>query len=137
MLSMLVENRVKEIFTVINNDLIPHLFRLNGWDENKTPKLKYGKLREIPFSEFAKAMQQTKATKLIPVTPKNINYIGEELGLPERLSEDMSQDDLDKILGVEQKDDSRSGEGMSKGSDNGTSDNPSEVDNSANNLYNS
>ncbi|MGD4642045.1 hypothetical protein QT746_22440, partial [Xanthomonas citri pv. citri] len=80
MLSMLVENRVKEIFTVINNDLIPHLFRLNGWDETKTPKLKYGKLREIPFSEFAKAMQQTKATKLIPVTPKNINYIGEELG---------------------------------------------------------
>ena len=110
---------------------------MNGWDETKTPKLKYGKLREIPFSEFAKAMQQTKATKLIPVTPKNINFIGEELGLPERLSEDMSQDELDKILGVEQKDDSRSGEGMSKGSDNGTSDNPSEVDNSANNLYNS
>lgn len=82
-------------------------------------------------------MQQTKATKLIPVTPKNINYIGEELGLPERLSEDMSQDDLDKILGVEQKDDSRASDGMSKGSDNGTSDNPSEVDNSANNLYNS
>ena len=136
MLSMLVENRVKEIFTVINNDLIPHLFRLNGWDENKTPKLKYGKLREIPFSEFAKAMQQTKATNLIPKTPININFISEELGLPDRVNENMSIDELDKILGTSDSMQSRSGDGMSKGSDNGTSDNPSEVDNSANNLSN-
>lgn len=37
---MLVESRVKEVFTVLNNDLIPHLFKLNGWDDTKTPKIK-------------------------------------------------------------------------------------------------
>ena len=42
MLNILVENRVKEIFTVLNKDLIPHLFRLNGWDDTKTPSIRYG-----------------------------------------------------------------------------------------------
>jgi len=137
MLSMLVENRVKEIFTVINNDLIPHLFRLNGWDETKTPKLKYGKLREIPFSEFAKAMQQTKATNLIPKTPKNVNFISEELRLPDRVDENMSIDELDKILGTSDSMQSRSGDGAKSPSGVGTSQTTPQKDPSADNLYNS
>ena len=137
MLNMLVESRVKEIFTVLNDDLIPHLFRLNGWDDTKTPKIKYGKLREIPFSEFAKAMQQTKATNLIAKTTKNINYIAEELGLPERLPEDMSMEDLDAVLGINDSMQSRSSDGYAKGTGNGTSDKVSTLDNSANNLSNS
>ena len=136
MLNMLVESRVKEVFTVLNNDLIPHLFKLNGWDDTKTPKIKYGKLREIPFSEFAKAMQQTKATNLIPKTPKNINYISEELGLPDRLSEDIPMDELDIILGTNDSMQSRSGDGLAAGQNNGTSTKPSTIDNSANNLSN-
>ncbi len=138
MLSMLVENRVKEIFTVINNDLIPHLFRLNGWDENKTPKLKYGKLREIPFSEFAKAMQQLKATNLIAKTPRNINFISEQVGLPDSLDETMSMDELNAILGTDDSTQSRSGDGYGSntGGLNGTGDSASSLDNSANNLSN-
>ena len=136
MLNMLVENRIKEIFTILNNDLIPHLFRLNGWDDTKTPQIKYGKLREIPFESFAKAMQQTKATKLIPVTPKNINYISEELGLPDRLSDTMTSEELDKILGVEGKDESRSGDGLAAGGLVGTAEEVPEKDKSADNLAN-
>jgi len=136
MLSMLVENRIKEIFTVLNNDLIPHLFRLNGWDDTKCPKVKYGKLREIPFSEFAKAMQQTKATKLIPVTAKNINYISEELGLPDRIPEDIDRDELNEILGVENTDDSRSGDIFETETGVGTAKEVPEQDTSASNLYN-
>ena len=136
MLNILVENRVKEIFTVLNKDLIPHLFRLNGWDDTKTPSIRYGKLREIPFAEFAKAMQQTKATNLIPKTPKNINFISEELGLPDRLSEDMDIKELDTILGTNDSMQSRSGDGLAAGQNNGTSTKPSAIDNSANNLSN-
>lgn len=135
-LTMLVENRIKEIFTVINNDLIPDLFKRNGWDATKTPKLKYKTLKEVDLATFAKAMQQLKATKLIAVTPENINYIAEQAGLPTRLDSEMTQEEIDKILGVEEKDDSRSGDGLEKGSGNGTSDNVSEDDNSANNLNN-
>jgi phage gp29-like protein len=135
---MLVENRVKEIFTVINNDLIPHLFRLNGWDENKTPKLKYGKLREIPFAEFAKAMQQLKATNLIAKTPRNINFISEQVCLPDRLDETMSMNELNAILGTDDSMQSRASDGYSSntGGLNGTGDNASTLDNTANNLSN-
>ena len=136
MMNMLVENRIKEIFTVLNNDLIPHLFRLNGWDDTKTPRIKYGKLREIPFEVFAKGMQQTKATKLIPVTAENINYISEELGLPYRVDSDISREDLSEILGEETEDDSGAGKGYETGSGNGTAKEPSATDNSANNLAN-
>lgn len=87
----------------------------------KLLRLSDGKLREIPFSEFAKAMQQTKATNLIPKTPKNINYISEELGLPDRLSEDMPMDELDVILGTNDSMQSRSGDGLAAGQNNGTS----------------
>lgn len=137
MLNMLVENRIKEIFTVINNDLIPQLFRLNGWDDTKTPRLRYGKLREIPFESFAKAMQQTKATKLIPVTAKNINYIAEELGLPDRVDANISREDLNEILGVMEEDDSRAGDGLAAGGLFGTAKEVPEEDRSASNLYNS
>ncbi len=135
MLNMLVENRIKEVFTVLNNDLIPHLFKLNGWDETKTPQIKYGKLREIPFEAFAKAMQQTKATKLIPVTAKNINYISEELGLPDRVDKDISKEDLDEILGVEQEDESGAGAGYATAGE-GTGKGFSDEDKSASNLEN-
>ena len=138
MLNMLVENRIKEIFTVLNNDLIPHLFRLNGWDETKTPRIRYGKLREIPFEAFAKAIQQTRATNSFPITPKNINYISEELGLPDRVSEDIEPDELKKLLGVEDDIQSKSGSGYSSktGGLNGEGDSVSDKDNSAENLSN-
>ena len=136
MLSMLVENRIKEIFTVLNNDLIPDLFRLNGWDETQVPRIRYGKLREIPFESFAKGIQQTKAVKAIPVTAKNINYISEQLGLPDRVDETISVEDLDKILGVDDELPTGASEGYETGSGNGTAKDPSEVDNSANNLAN-
>ena len=134
MLNMLVENRIKEIFTVINNDLIPDLFRRNGWDITKTPRLRYGTLKEVTMEVFAKAIQQLKATKTIAVTPKNINYIAEQMGLPERVSEDLSKEELSEILGVNDEDESRAGDGLAKGSGNGTSDKVASDDRNAANL---
>ena len=114
------------------------MFRLNGWDETKTPRICYGKLREIPFESFAKAMQQTKATKLIPVTAKNVNYISEELGLPDRVDANISREDLDDLLGVEKEDESKSGAGFSSdtGGLDGTGNSAPEKDKSADNVSN-
>ena len=136
MLNMLVENRIKGIFTVLNNDLIPHLYRHNAWDATKTARVKYGKLREIPFESFAKAMQQTKAVKLVPMTAKNVNYISEQLGLPDRLSSTITREDLDDVLGVEKEDDSKSGAGFSSPTGVGTSKKQPEEDPSASNRAN-
>ena len=136
LLNMLVESCVKDIFEVINRDLIPELWEMNGWDITKTPKLKYGSLNEVNMADFAKAIQQLSATKNIAKTPDNLNTIAEIMGLPYRFADDATPDEIDKILRVEEKDDSRSGDGLAKGSGNGTSDKVSEKDNSANNLSN-
>lgn len=136
MLLMLVEARLKEVVEVINRDLIPELFRLNGWDETKTPKLVFETLNQPDPTELAKALQQMKAVKLIAPTAKNINHIAKLFGLPDRVDENLPQEDVDKLMGVEQQDDSRSGDGLAKGSGNGTSDKVSEDDNSASNLDN-
>lgn len=137
MLNMLVEARLNEICDQINNDLIPDLFRKNGWDDTKCPKIKIGKVADIDMEVYAKAMQQLKATKLVAITPENLNFIAEVFQLPYRFPLDATQQEIDDILGVEQEDDSRSGDGLAKGSGNGTSDNVSEEDNSASNLGNS
>ena len=136
LLNMLVESCIKDIFEVINRDLIPELWEMNGWDITKTPKLKYGSLKEVNMADFAKAIQQLSATKNIAKTPDNLNVIAEIMGLPYRFAHDATVEEIDEILRVEQDDESRSGDGYEKGSGNGTSDKVSEKDNSANNLSN-
>lgn len=137
LLNILVEARLDEVCDQINNDLIPDLFRRNGWDETKTPKIKIGKLADIDMSVYAKAMQQLKATNLVPITPDNLNFISSVFNLPFRFDADATEDEIKKILQVEDEMQSRSGDGYSKGSGNGTSDTVSVDDNSASNLENS
>lgn len=137
MLNMLVESRLNEVCEQINEDLIPDLFRRNGWDDSKTPKVSIGKLSDIDMSVYAKALQQLKATNLVPVTPENLNFITSVFDLPFRFDVDATDAEIDEILRVESDVQSRSGDGYSKGSGNGTSDTVSVDDNSASNLGNS
>lgn len=138
LLNMLVEIRIKEILRVLNVDLIPELFRRNGWDDSKLPTIRYGELEEVDMAVFAKAMQQLKATKLIPVTPSVINRVLEVMGFTYRVDENMSKDELDKILGTDDEMQSRSGDSLNtpSGGQNGTGKSVSEDDRSANNLDN-
>ena len=136
MLSMVVESLLDSIFAQVNKDLIPDLFRRNGWDDTKTPKLKRGDIFNMDFAAFAKAMQQLKATKLIAVTPDNINYIAEVMSLPYRVPHDATKEELDEILGTMDSDESRSGDGAASPSGQGTANTVSEDDKSASNLEN-
>lgn len=137
MLNMMVEARLIEICDQINNDLIPDLFRRNGWDDSKTPKILFGEIADIDMEIYGKAMQQLKATKLIPITPENINFISEVFKLPFRVPKDATKAEIDELLGTHDEDQSRSGDGLSTGTGNGTAKTVSQTDNSANNLSNS
>lgn len=136
MLVMLVESLLQSIFDQINSDLIPDLFRRNGWDATKTPKLKYGKLANLDFADYAKAIQQLKATKMIAVTPDNLNFIAEVMQLPYRFDKNATKEEIDEILGVQDEDDSRSGDGAASPVGQGTAKTLSEEDKSASNLEN-
>lgn len=135
LLNTVVEIRIKDILSVLNTDLLPELFRRNGWDDTNLPLIKYGEIEDVDVAEFAKAMQQLRATRLIPITPSIINRILEVMGFQDRLPTDMTQQELDKVLGVEDKVQSKSGSGLDTEGE-GTSKSPSEDDKSASNLGN-
>lgn len=132
-LAMAIEARMKEIRDVLNYELIPFLFRLNGWREEQYPTFEFGDLEDADLEAFSKAIQRIKAVGLIAPTAGNVNHIAEVLKLPDRVEEDMDQDELNELLG---KPTSRSGDGMEKGSGNGTSDEVADNDNSSTNVEN-
>lgn len=133
MLAMAIEYRLSEITDVLNSDLIKQIYALNGWEDERLPKFVHEDLDEADLDEFSKAIQRIKAVGLISPTAGNVNTIAEKLGLPDRVEEDMDQDELNILLG---KPTSRSGDGMEKGAGNGTSDTVSADDNSSSNLEN-
>lgn len=57
-LAMAIEHRLQEIKTVLDGDLIPQLFALNGWDDVRLPKMQYDDLDEADLDEFSKAVQR-------------------------------------------------------------------------------
>lgn len=136
LLELAVEARLKEFCEVINRNLIPELWELNGWDKTKTPKLMFGELSRPDLEVWAKAYQQLSATNNVAKTVENINYVASMLGLPSRLKADATQAEINEYIGADQKMQSRSGDGLAKGSGNGTSDEVAKEDNSANNLSN-
>ena len=117
LLAMGIEARLKEIQDTLNNDLIPWLYKMNGWRDAEMPKFVYGDLDEIDLEVFSKAVQRAKAVGLVAPTAKNVNYVADTLGLPDRVDDMMSQDDLNELLG---KPTSRSGDGLATGMGNGT-----------------
>jgi hypothetical protein len=134
MFNMFVEARLNEFVQLINEDLIPDLFSRNGWDITKTPKLKFGRVEKLTVAELAKAIQQLSATQKVPITAENINHIMEVFGFPYRVPLDTPFDELIKMLGYGLDMQSRSGDGMEKGSGNGTSDKVASRDNNASNV---
>lgn len=135
MLNMFVEARLKEFLDILNKDLIPDLWRKNGWDDTKCPKIKVGRIEKVSLEILAKAVQQLMATNSIPITVENINYIMEVFGFPTRIPEDTTREELLDMLGFGLDMQSRSGDGMAKGTvGNGTAKTVAKKDTNANNL---
>lgn len=118
-LAIAVDARLREIQEVLNNDLIPSLFKLNGWEDEDLPKFVYGDLEERDLEILSKAIQRIAAVGLVAKTSDNVNAVAEMLDLPHRVDVNTTQEELNELLG---KDVSRAGDGMSKGTGNGTSD---------------
>lgn len=130
-----IEAALMEIQDQFNNDLIKQLAQLNGWNPVDMPKLVYGDIDERSVDDFSKAIQRIKAVSMITPTARNVNYVAETLGLPDRVDEDMEQDELNELLGIMT---SSSGQGMTEGLSSGTgSADGSSGDSSTSNTENS
>lgn len=129
--------RVNEIILeALNENLIPQVLALNDirLPESEMPYVKCGEIVDVDMEGFSKAIQRIGAVGYLPKTPEVINKILEVLGIDYKVEDDISQDDLLKMLG---QDTSRAGDGMTAGSTgNGTGKMSATRDNSAANLDN-
>lgn len=131
LMAMAIEARLREIADVINNDLIPQTFALNGWPTDKLPKIKYTDLDEVDLDEFSKAVQRIFSVNAIEFDREIANAIRTK-GFGAKPKDDKEPVDEDLLP----QNRSRAGDGLAKGAGNGTSDNVAGTDNSAANNEN-
>lgn len=138
LMETVVQSRTNEIAHVINNKLIPLLLKANDMDVSKPPKFEFGDISRPDLEVFAKALQQLMAVGLVYPSAKNVNYIGQQLGLPDQIDPDATQDEVNKLLQREDGIQSKSGKGYASdtGGLNGTANSVSKDDRSASNLSN-
>jgi hypothetical protein len=131
LMTMAVEARLQEMSNTLNSDLIPQTFKMNGWSDTDYPKFKFGDLNEVDLEEFSKAIQRVFSVNAIEADRPVMNKIRTTIFKVDPKAEDapVNKDELPKI-------ESRSGDGMAKGSSNGTSDSAAETDTSASNADN-
>lgn len=126
-----IEFRLKEIANVLNNELIPALFKQNKWDMKELPYFIPSKTTEESLENYSKFVQRVCSVGAIEMDRSFFNKTREIMGLePFPDDEPIHEDEIPNSV-------SRSGDGMEVGkTGNGTSDNVAGSDNSANNLDN-
>jgi hypothetical protein len=94
-LAMAIEHRLKEIQTVLNKDLIPQLFALNKWADERLPTFEYEDLDEESLDEFSKAIQRIFSVNAVEFDRPVANLIRKKMGVEERdVNEKVSEDEL-------------------------------------------
>lgn len=136
LMAMAIEERLQEIQDVLNNDLIPQLFALNGVHPAvPLPKFQYGDLDKVDLDEFSKAIQRMGSVGAIEFDRPIANKIRVALGVPPK--KDNAPINKNQIMGAGGTSQSQAGQGMAASGMNGASDNPAGQDNSAANNSNS
>ena len=130
-MAMAIEARLREIADTLNNDLIKQTFALNGWDDVDLPKFVYSDLDEEDIDEFGKLVQRVFSVNAIEFDREIANIIRKRGFKASEMDKDMP---IQKDLLPQQE--TGAGEGMAKGSGNGTGDKPASGDNSVSNVDN-
>jgi hypothetical protein len=126
-----MENLVKGILEVINNELIRQTYRLNGWDETRMCSIYADNLEAEDTEAFSKLLQRAASVGCVEVDRPVLNRVRRELRIDE-LPDDL-EPQTDLIPGYE----SKSGSGMEVGTvGEGTATSLSGTDTSSNNLDN-
>lgn len=125
-----VESMLKKIVQVINDDLIRQTYELNNWDTSRLGTMDFDNLQPESLDELGKFFQRVASTSLIEVDREVLNAVRNAVGVDPMPDDLPPQEDL--LPGYA----SRAGDGMSKGSGNGTSDSVASTDTSSLNVDN-
>lgn len=124
---MVIDTRLTAIKDQLNNDLIPQLFALNGFDITETPYFDYGEVSQQSLDEISKFVQRTAAVGLLPKSPRMVNFLTERLGVDAEFSENVDREEFQTMLTNYE---SGAAEGLESGMGNGTSSSSAGRDNS-------
>jgi hypothetical protein len=127
--SLAMGHRLNEIADVLNNDLIPQLFALNGWSTERLPKFVPGDISDMSADELGKLIQRTGSIGLIAKDIETINRLRRAIGV-EALPPETKIEDITFTM-----ESSNAGEGMTTPFD-GTGKKPSGKDSSTGNNEN-
>jgi hypothetical protein len=116
-----VERDLDFIISIFHQELFPQLLAMNDirLSQEQMPVMEAGLISEESIDEVSKAIQRIFAVNAIPLTPEIVNENLRRLGYEFRLPEDMTQEELEKLLPQEDSG-TKSGEGMKEGMSNGT-----------------
>lgn len=94
LMSLAIEARLREIADVLNQDLIPQTFKLNGWTDEELPQIIFDPIEDDTLEDFSKFVQRTASTGMLTRDLDTVNRVRNMLGL-EDLTE---EDDLEELL---------------------------------------
>lgn len=109
-----VKRVIHIIEEAINKDLIPQMLSLCGvkLSQRDMPKFKAGEIEPVSLEEVSKMIQRVKSVSGLVLSKENIIFYHKALGFPTEHMEDMSEKELQKLMEIGDKGDSRAGEGM-------------------------
>ena len=135
LLALQVAYRLSEVANTLNQELVPLLWRMNGWSTDRMPKIAFADISSVSLEEFSKYCQRVFSVGGIEITRDVMNKI-REVGGFEQLPEDseVNTEILSTTLAGKS---SSAGQGMAVGvTGDGTSTSPGGKDASAQNADN-
>lgn len=94
LLVLAAKHRLNEIKSVLNSDLIPQLYALNGWSQEKLPCFEFGDIVAVDMETFGKFTQQAVSVGALEMDRPVMNRVREVFGvdgLPEETEVDKNQ----------------------------------------------
>lgn len=110
MLALRVSFLLSQYADTFNQFMVPLLWKMNGWDTDKLPRIKFKDVSSVSLEEFSKAVQRLASTNCLEMTRANMNKINEVMGFEIRPDDEPVDPDLfpSVMAGMT----SKSGEGM-------------------------
>jgi hypothetical protein len=97
-LDMAVKSRLNELKDQFNHKLVKTLFEQNSWPTDIVPYFDFDLPNSETLDSVGSYLQKTAATGLMPLVPETVNFVLARVGIDYRVPDDMSTEELRKIM---------------------------------------
>lgn len=97
-IDMAVKSRLNEIKDQLNHKLVKTLFEQNGWSTEVMPYFDFDLPNTETLDSVGSYLQKTAATGLMPLVPEVVNFVLARVGIDYRVPDNMSTEELRKIM---------------------------------------